>query len=299
VHSAHFRKLPDDIDAASTSCDMKIMCGNKQQLWGTILVLLFFSGFHSGASAQTSVTYIFDSKWGRNGGDGSPGTGDGEFDTPMGVELDNLGYVYVADTANRRVKVFTSTGTFVTKWGTYGTGNGEFRNPRGITVDSSAVVYVADTENYRFQQFSSGGTFLSATASFWAMDIAVDTSGNIYVPDAGNISGYIRKYDASHNLVKEWSSGSVIEGIAVSPSGNLYVTCRNTNMVVEYSDNGSWIGGWGEYGSGEAQFSDPRGISVDSSGNVYIADSGNGRIQKFDPSGAFLTQWGSAGSADG
>ena len=48
-----------------------------------------------------------------------------------GIAADGSGNVYVADTANNRVQKFTSTGTFVTKWGSFGTGDGQFDAPYG------------------------------------------------------------------------------------------------------------------------------------------------------------------------
>jgi DNA-binding beta-propeller fold protein YncE len=72
--------------------------------------------------------------------------------SPAGITLDQEGNVYVADTGNNRIQVFSSNGTFitkwgdVTKWGEYGSGNSTMRSPQGIAVDfSSGNVYVADT----------------------------------------------------------------------------------------------------------------------------------------------------------
>ena len=49
---------------------------------------------------------------------------------------------------------------------------------------------------------------------------------------------------------------------------------------------------WGNTGTGEEQFMEPRGLDVDIAGNVYIADSDNQRIQKFDNEGNFVMAWG-------
>ena len=42
----------------------------------------------------------FIAKW------GSDGSGDGQFLSPMGIEVDTAGRVYVTDRENRRVQVF-------------------------------------------------------------------------------------------------------------------------------------------------------------------------------------------------
>jgi DNA-binding beta-propeller fold protein YncE len=64
--------------------------------------------------------------------------------------------VYVADTANNRIQVFSSNGTFISKWGGYGRTEEMMRFPKGVTVDSSSGnVYVADTANNRISGFGS------------------------------------------------------------------------------------------------------------------------------------------------
>jgi hypothetical protein len=95
------------------------------------------SGWHNPDSGRTGVS----------------GTGDGEFSRPIGVATDSSGNVYVADFINHRIQKFTSTGAFLTKWGSFGIGDGEFNLPMGIAVDSSGNVYVTEYENNRIQKF--------------------------------------------------------------------------------------------------------------------------------------------------
>lgn len=51
-------------------------------------------------------TGTFLTMWGRNGGDGSSGSGDGEFNNPYTLVVTPWQYVYVADTGNDRIQVF-------------------------------------------------------------------------------------------------------------------------------------------------------------------------------------------------
>jgi hypothetical protein len=100
----------------------------------------------------------------------------------------------VVDLVNNRVQKFTSTGTFIAKWGTSGASDGQFSSPQGIAVDSSGNVYVADSGNNRIQKFTSTGTFIEACGTSGTGDgefsspsgVAVDSAGNMYVADAGN-----------------------------------------------------------------------------------------------------------------
>ena len=70
--------------------------------------------------------------------------------------MDASGEVYVADTGNNRIEVFTSSGAYLTQWGSAGSGNGQFANPGGVAVNATGTVYVADTDNDRIQMFGTG-----------------------------------------------------------------------------------------------------------------------------------------------
>jgi glucose/arabinose dehydrogenase/plastocyanin len=156
--------------------------------------------------------------------------------------------VYVADTANNRIQVFSSNGTFISKWGKYGIGNGTLRSPEGIAVDSlSGNVYVADTANNRIQVFSSNGTFISK----WG--------------GSGRPEELLRSP----------------EGIAVDQEGNVYVADTANNRIQVFSSNGTFISKWGGSGRPEELLRSPEGIAVDQEGNVYVADTANNRISAF------------------
>lgn len=53
-------------------------------------------------------TYLFE--WGKFG------NGNGEFNTPHGIDLDNEGHVYVADRENNRIQKFDTNGNFISVW---------------------------------------------------------------------------------------------------------------------------------------------------------------------------------------
>jgi DNA-binding beta-propeller fold protein YncE len=178
------------------------------------------------------------------------------------------GDVYVAEADNHRVQKFTSTGTFLTKWGTHGSGNGQFRVPVGLAVDpTTGDVYVADNENDRVQKFDSDGTYLGQWGS----------------PGTGN--GQFR--------------GPF--GVAVNPTtGDVYVADSDNNRVQKFDADGTFVSTWGRIGGANGRFELPVGVAVDPiTGDVYVADAGNDRVQKFDSNGTFLTKWGSFGSGNG
>jgi sugar lactone lactonase YvrE len=192
---------------------------------------------------------------------GGPGNGVGQFVQPNGVAVDANGNVYVADTLNGRVQEFTSTGTFVRSFGA----PGELANPVDVAVDRQPPfdVYVTDTNNHR-----------------------------------------IRKYNAAGQLIATWGShgtqpGQLIlpRGLAVGPSGNLYVA--QPDRVTVFTPTGGLVTTWGSTGTADGQFRYLADVAVDASGNVYTVDRDLNRVQKFSATGAFLAKWGSQGAGEG
>lgn len=197
----------------------------------------------------------FLTKWGRNGGDGTSGSGDGEFQFPFDVAVDSSGNIYVAEFMNARVQKFTSSGVFITKWGanggdgTTGTADGEFMEPRGIAVDTGGNVYVTDFILNRIQKFDSSGVFLLKWGS--------SGSGN-------------GQFDGPNHL-------------EVDGNDNVYVPDSDNDRIQKFSSSGTFLAKWGSVGSSAGEFIQPISVAIDSSGNVYVVDLGNHRIQKFGP----------------
>ncbi len=88
---------------------------------------------------------------------GAYGTGTGQFQTPWGLALAPNGLtLWIADTFNNRVQVWTrpdtltQTWTYSTAFGALGDGNGQFSSPRDVAVSEGGKnVYVADASNNR------------------------------------------------------------------------------------------------------------------------------------------------------
>jgi tripartite motif-containing protein 71 len=125
---------------------------------------------------------------------GIQGGGIGQLNYPRGLASDASGNVFVADTGNSRIQVFSGSGSILGYVGTAGSGDGQLNSPWGVAVDSAGNIYVADAFNYRLQKFDSSGSFLSKWGSYGSApkqflfpgDVEVDASGNIYVVDADN-----------------------------------------------------------------------------------------------------------------
>jgi len=91
---------------------------------------------------------------------GSAGSADGQFVYPTNLALGPDGNLYVSDTGNFRVEVFSPEGRFIRKLGEIGTSLGKFARPKGISVDRDGRIYVVDAAFQNVQVFDSEGKLL-------------------------------------------------------------------------------------------------------------------------------------------
>jgi sugar lactone lactonase YvrE len=89
-------------------------------------------------------------------------SGNGDMIDPQDVAIDSSGNIWVVDLGNSRVQEFSSSGIYLSQFGSYGTGPGQFTYINDIAFDSSGNIYVTngDPTYNQIQKFSSNGTFL-------------------------------------------------------------------------------------------------------------------------------------------
>lgn len=153
-------------------------------------------------------------------------------DTPtdLAVDLDpGHTFLYTVDQENHRVTVHQSgPGDCIFTVGSFGNGDGQLDEPRGVAIDSSGSIYVVDAGNGKVQRFD-------------------DAFGK----NPGDPIGFIETFPAA-------------------PTG-----------------------------SGPFGLSDPHGMGSDSNDRIYVADSGNQRVAVFSSAGSFEDSIGFAEDGDG
>jgi DNA-binding beta-propeller fold protein YncE len=225
---------------------------------------------------------------------GTSGSGNGEFSKPEGIAVDSLGNVYIADTGNKRIQAFTSSGGWITSWSSDPSSLTP-PQPSGIAIDSSDVVYVAAGGWIR--RFDTSGNILSSWAVAGATGVAIDASDNVWV----TVGTAIKVYDNLGSSLLATYGGGVLSGagaLSVAPSGKVYVADTGNGRIQRFSSGGATEMEWGEYpGAGVPDV--PTGIAVDASDNVYITKKATDQIQKFDKDGNLLDEFGGSGNTAG
>ncbi|WP_084783871.1 S-layer homology domain-containing protein [Paenibacillus sp. FJAT-26967] len=275
-------------------------------------------GLNNRVQKLTEATGIWTA-WGKSGG--GIGNGLGEFNYPMGVAVDSIGNVYVADLGNHRIQKLTAATDIWTSWakngGGAGSGLGEFNYPAGVTVDSNGNVYVGDLYNNRVQKLTAATGVWTSWAKGGANSgnklgefnypsgLAVDSYDNVYVADEDNYR--IQKLTLTTGQWNQWGTEGVVSGdalgefnypsgVTVDSTGNMYVADSENNRIQRLTTATDVWTAWGKSdggdGSGLGEFDYPDGIAVDNSGNIYVADADNNRIQKLTAATGIWTSWG-------
>jgi sugar lactone lactonase YvrE len=244
------------------------------------------------------------------------GEGNGEFNSPDRMALDDADHIFVLDhnpgVGVNRIQKFNSDGSFVSSLEVGGIGDGHCTFCTGMTVADNTHIYLSDFYSGRVQKIGSDGVLIFK----WGTDgsgkgefhkpagIAMDSDGNVYVSDS--LNHRIQKFSTDGVFIAEWGSFGAEngqlnwpEGIAVDKSDNIYVADHDNHRIQKFDANGVFLSKWGSYGTGNGEFNLPTGIAVDISGNVYVSELANSRIQKFSPNGEFITQWGTPGAGNG
>jgi sugar lactone lactonase YvrE len=135
-----------------------------------------------------SNTGEFITKW------GSRGSADSQFNyiystyEYMGIDIDSVGNVYVADSGNRRIQKFSNTGEFITKYSINNSMGYEIY-PEQVAVDSSGNAYITDgTTIYKVNSIGKLTTIIVTNKS--TNHIVVDNLGNIITSSGSSVLKY-------------------------------------------------------------------------------------------------------------
>lgn len=194
--------------------------------------------------------------------------GEGKLGTPLGLDVDGKGNLYVVDALLKQVMVYDKDGKFLRtlangKW---------FLKPSGIAVDAEGTrIYVVDTggitnEEHRVRVFD-------AQSGKHLLDIGT----------RGTAPGEL-------NLPRD---------VTIGLDGLLYVVDGGNFRVQVFRPDGTFVRVFGMIGRQGGQFSRPKEAAVDPEGNIYVVDAAFGNFQIFTPEGALLMSVGSRSESDG
>ncbi len=206
-----------------------------------------------------TISTIAGTNTGGYAGDGGPAI-DAELEFPTGVAVDKGGNIYIADSGNNVIREI-SGGNINTIVG--GVAGQLLNDPESVLVDSSGNLYISEQSGYRISKFSNGNlTVLAGNGNIgYSGDNGPGTDASLNEPTgiALDSKGYLYLCDTINGRIRKLSPGGIIttiaglgspgyfgdggpatqallffpRGIAVDPSGNVYIADTDNYIVRE------------------------------------------------------------------
>jgi DNA-binding beta-propeller fold protein YncE len=186
----------------------------------------------------------------------------GALDGPTGLDVDGSN-LYVADSNNHRVDVFTTAGSFQNAFGV---------DVEGADGGSTFEVCTASCRQGNFDVGNSGELD-------FPIDVVADGTGNLFVADPGNnfrvsafnVGGVTPAFSYAFGYDVDDPDGDAAPELCVT-------TCRQ--------------GDYNFSGAAEAGMIEPFALALDSAGNLQIADLDGNRVSVFTPAAEFVHAFG-------
>lgn len=261
--------------ALAVNAELKLPEGIAVDIYGNLWIADTGNSVIREVTASTgNITTVAGNGTPGFAGNGGPATS-AELNLPAAIVVDAAGDLFIADTANNRVRrvdhatqiitTFAGTGsTGFTSYGGLATAT-SLSAPQGIALDSTGDVYVSDTGHNLVAEIVGGtinivagvagssgynGDGGSATSAYLSgpTGIVLDENGNLYISDSANAR--IREV-------------IIITGTISTLAGNGTAGFNNTDGALATS----------------AEINQPFGLAVDAVGQLYLADTANSALR--------------------
>lgn len=268
----------------------------------------------SGPAAKVLLT------WGKNG------HGDGEFDIPIAVAVNQKDEILVTDfrqsnaEARSRVQRFDQTGRFL----------GAFETdpmPGGLALDADGLLYVSHMMKHKIAVYDPAGKRVREFGKLGAAPgefnqpggLAVGKEGSLYVADQANQR--VQRLSRQGEPISAWGKHGVATGefgghsspkgrgggphfLAFNSRSELYTTEASEGRVQKFTSDGAFLLAWGDNNVGPGHFGGhrympgPLAIAIDHNDQVWVTSTNN-YVHQFSPDGQFIRRMGGEGSAPG
>lgn len=228
---------------------------------------------------------------------------------PTDLEIDGSGNIFVVESANNRLLIFSKEGEYIKQ-------RGGLATPTSVAVGSDGRIYVGNVdwdtkvrinvEIFDGQTLKLLGKLGKGDGEFYRpTSIELDADDNVYVAD-----GYgdaVNVYDSKGKLkfkIGEKGRGGVKfdfpSALAIDQAaGDLIVidlqrmqlddgTAQGGARIHIFTLKGEFKKSFGSYGVGEAELVRPLGVAVDKLGRIYATDSLQQVVKVYTKEGDYL-----------
>eukprot|EP00058_Branchiostoma_floridae_P027141 XP_002612632.1 hypothetical protein BRAFLDRAFT_78740 [Branchiostoma floridae] len=227
----------------------------------------------------------------------------------FGVAVSKEGEVFVADTGNQKIQVFTLQGMLLRQFPAAVSDELNI-DPQDVALDGKGNLWVVgypfcaylcrDRSEY-VVQYNKQGRVLRKFAlrrAHWRRGIAVDTKRNHilvtqttgHIDDEDNRRGEVLVFRPDGTLVRTVGQhqGMVNPWHIAVDRGNILLSDSYNHFIYVFDEDGRFLLQFGGEGGSNGQLKGPLGICTDTAGNIFVVDRDNSRVEMFDIAGRFL-----------
>lgn len=211
---------------------------------------------------------------------GGIGSAPRQLSAPHGMAISCGNDLYLVDTGNRRIQVFSLKGLVLRAiW-----------EPLSFLQDANGVSVEPAVPKLAWPTGSEGGPEIVYPANTWQpRDIAISQKNWSYVTDYAN--GLIHVFDPSGCWRRAYTGAGPSQPQLVKPTrlaldreGRIYVLQEGQNSVVVLDAEGKYLGQITELSSLEGRFC-PVAVAVDINGNLCLSDCITRQLYFYQPNG--------------
>ncbi len=186
------------------------------------------------------------------------------FYSPEDMVMDADGQIYILDSGNHRIQIFSPKGKYLATLGRFGQGPGEFQHPSSIDIDSDGYLVILDRWNNRIQVLSPEGKADRTTP------LISDRIGKVRCikPDLMAIGG--------------WTGMGWVRAKDREPPKLMQILDLEGNVRKEFGemiDFGNKLGTW---------WANWLFFDVDREGYFFLSFERQNRVEKYSPEGRLL-----------
>ena len=264
------------------------MLSNPAGVWANMAGNIFIADTGNNRLREVSANGIITTVVGNLLGDGGFSIA-ASLSSPGAVTKDASGNLFIADTANNRIRKVATTGIITTVAGNGNAGysgdgglaaSAMLNAPSGLALDASGNLFIADANNNCIRE--------------------VTTKGIITTIAGGGLAGYSGDGDPAGAA---WLSFPT--GLAMDTQGNLFIADFGNQRIRKIDTNGiiTTVAGYGVagyFGDGglatSSVLNGPLNVAVDAADNLFIVDYNNARIRMVATNGIVTTVAGNGSS---
>jgi len=215
--------------------------------------------------------------------------GNGVCVQPSGIAISKEKHLYVGDFKTHCIQKFKMMGEHICQLGSEGSSDFQFQRPRGLLFSQAGLLFVCDSLNHRIQVLQNDHFFYSfgehgkKPGQFICPVCAAinSTEDQLVITDC--YSDRVQVFTPGGQFLKVFSPSNIScwlrhpSDIFCTPDGHFLISSRDTNCVLIFEEDGTFVSVIaGEY-QGKKRFTKPAGVVMMRNGQIVIAgnDSNN------------------------